>query len=88
MNPPAKSFRDLIVWQKAHEFVLRTYELTKRFPRDERYCLIPQMRRAAISIPANIAEGFKKRGLPDKNRLFNVSQGSLEESRVLPDSGR
>ena len=81
MNPPAKSFRDLIVWQKAHEFVLRTYELTKRFPRDERYCLIPQMRRAAISIPANIAEGFKKRGLPDKNRLFNVSQGSLEESR-------
>jgi four helix bundle protein len=81
MNIPAKSFRDLIVWQKAHEFVLRTYALTKQFPRDERYCLIPQMRRAAISIPANIAEGFKRRGFADKNRLFNVSQGSLEESR-------
>src|ERR1700722_2927846 len=81
MNKPAQSFRDLIVWQKAHEFVLRTYELTKQFPREEQYCLIPQLRRAAISIPANIAEGFKKRGIADKNRLFNVSQGSLEECR-------
>jgi hypothetical protein len=51
MNKPAQSFRDLIVWQKAHEFVLRTYELTKQFPREEQYCLIPQLRRAAISIP-------------------------------------
>ena len=81
MNPPAKSFRDLIVWQKAHEFVLRTYDLTKQFPKEELYCLVPQMRRAAISIPANIAEGFKKRGFADKNRFFNTSQGSLEESR-------
>jgi four helix bundle protein len=81
VNSPAKSFRDLIVWQKAHEFVLRTYELTKQFPREELYCLVPQMRRAAISIPANIAEGFKKRGLADKNRFFSTSQGSLEESR-------
>jgi four helix bundle protein len=81
MNKPARSFRDLIVWQKAHEFVLRTYELIKQFPREERYCLIPQLRRAAVSIPANIAEGFKKRGIPDENRLFNVSQGSLEECR-------
>ena len=81
MNRPAQSFRDLIVWQKAHEFVLRAYELTKQFPREEQYCLIPQVRRAAISIPANIAEGFKKRGIPDKNRLFNISQGSLEECR-------
>jgi four helix bundle protein len=81
MNRPAKSFRDLIVWQKAHEFVLRIYTLTKQFPRDEQYCLIPQFRRAAISIPANIAEGFKKRGLSDKNRFFNISQGSLEECR-------
>jgi len=70
MNKPAQSFRDLIVWQKAHEFVLRTYELTKHFPREEQYCLIPQIRRAAISIPANIAEGFKKRGIADKNRFF------------------
>jgi four helix bundle protein len=81
MNPPAKSFRDLLVWQKAHEFVLRAYDLTKQFPREELYCLVPQMRRAAISIPANIAEGLKKRGLADKNRFFNTSEGSLEESR-------
>ena len=74
MSKPAQSFRDLIVWQKAHEFVLRTYELTKQFPREEQYCLIPLLRRAAISIPANIVEGFKKRGIPDKNRLFNISQ--------------
>ena len=81
MNSPAKSFRDLIVWQKAHEFVLRAYDLTKQFPREELNCLVPQMRRAAISIPANIAEGFKKCGFADKNRFFNTSQGSLEESR-------
>jgi four helix bundle protein len=81
MNKPAQSLRDLIVWRRAHEFVLRTYELTKHFPRDEQYCLIPQLRRAAISIPANIAEGFKKRGIADKNRFFNTSQGSVEECR-------
>jgi four helix bundle protein len=81
MNKPAKSFRDLIVWQKAHEFVLKTYGLTKQFPPEERFCLIPQIRRAAISIPANVAEGFRKRGPADKNRFFNTSQGSLEECR-------
>jgi four helix bundle protein len=81
MYKPAKSFRDLLVWQKAHEFVLNLYKLSDRFPRHEQYCLIPQARRAAISIPANIAEGFKKRGIPDKNRFFNISQGSVEECR-------
>lgn len=81
MNKAAQSFRDLIVWQRAHEFVLRIYELTKHFPRAEQYCLIPQIRRAAISIPANIAEGFKKRGIHDKDRFFDPSQGSLEEYR-------
>jgi four helix bundle protein len=81
MNKPAKSFRDLIVWQKAHEFVLKAYGLTKQFPREERFCLVPQIRRAAISIPANVAEGFRKRGPADKNRFFNTSQGSLEECR-------
>ena len=81
MNKPAKSFRDLIVWQKAHAFVLQAYKLTEQFPRHERYCLTQQVRRAAISIPANIAEGFRKRGFLDKNRFFNTSQGSLEECR-------
>ena len=60
MMEPAKSFRDLIVWQKAHQLVLAVYRYSDNFPGKEMYCLIPQLRRAAISVPANIAEGFKK----------------------------
>jgi len=56
----AKSFEDLLVWQKAHAFVLEIYRLTDAFPKSELFALTSQMRRAAISIPANIAEGFKK----------------------------
>ena len=82
MAKPAKTFKDLVVWQKAHRFVLATYLLTSSFPRSEIYCLTSQMRRAAISIPANIAEGFKKRGPSDKMRFLNVAQGSLEELRA------
>jgi four helix bundle protein len=81
MVKPAKTFKDLVVWQKAHRFVMETYMLTMSFPRNEIYCLTSQMRRAAISIPANIAEGFKKRGLSDKTQFLNVAQGSLEECR-------
>jgi four helix bundle protein len=78
---PARSFQDLIVWQKAHEFVLGVYLVSKSFPREEVYGLTSQFRRAAVSIPANIAEGFKKRGLSDKARFMNIAQGSLEECR-------
>ena len=81
MANPAKTFKDLIVWQKAHRFVLATYALTASFPRCEIYCLTSQMRRAAISIPANIAEGFTRRGVGDKIRFLNISHGSLEECR-------
>ena len=81
MAKPAKTFKDLVVWQKGHRFVLETYSLSASFPRCEIYCLTSQMRRAAISIPANIAEGFKKRGSSDKMRYLNVAQGSLEECR-------
>lgn len=81
MKQAAKTFRDLIVWQKSYEFVLQCYRFTARFPRAEVYCLTSQMRRGAISIPANIAEGFKKRGLPDKTRFLNIAQGSVEECR-------
>jgi four helix bundle protein len=76
-----KSFTDLIVWQEAHQSVLAVYRLTENFPKSELFGLTSQMRRAAISIPANIAEGYKKRGKPDKLRLLNVAQGSLEELR-------
>lgn len=80
-RPPAKTFRDLIVWQKAHQFVLDVYRLTDGFPKTEVYGLTSQLRRAAVSIPANIAEGFKKTGRADKARFMNTAQGSLEECR-------
>jgi four helix bundle protein len=78
---PAKRFQDLIVWQKAHEFVLSLYAYSGAFPPSELYGLTSQARRAAVSIPANIAEGFKKRTKPDKARFLNIAQGSLEECR-------
>ncbi len=81
MNKTAKKFEDLEVWQKAHRVVLQTYKMTKAFPSDEKFGLVSQMRRAAVSIAANIAEGFKKRGLKDKSNFYNISQGSLEELR-------
>jgi four helix bundle protein len=77
----AKTFKDLIVWQKAHQFVLGVYHYTDSFPKSEIYGLSSQFRRAAISIAANIAEGFKKRGKADKARFMNIAQGSLEECR-------
>jgi len=77
----AKTFEDLIVWQKAHAWVLPSYRLSEHFPQKETYALTSQLRRAAMSVPANIAEGFKKRGVRDKLRYFNIAQGSLEESR-------
>jgi four helix bundle protein len=88
---PAKSFEDLIVWQKAHQFVLAVYRFSDSFPKSELYGLSSQLRRAAVSIAANIAEGFKKAGKPDKARYMNTSQGSIEECRyyliLLQDLG-
>ncbi len=78
---PARSFQDLIVWQKAHQFVLGVYRFTENFPKSEQYGLTSQLRRAAVSIAANIAEGFRKRSKLDKARFMNISQGSLEECR-------
>jgi four helix bundle protein len=81
LRTPAKTFRDLVVWQKAHQLVLAIYKLTATFPKQEQYGLSIQMRRAAVSIPANIAEGFRKRRRPDKARFMNTAEGSLEECR-------
>ena len=77
----AKTFEDLLVWKKAHAYVLEIYRVTKEFPKSEIFGLTGQMRRAAVSVPANIAEGFKKRTPREKIRVLNISQGSLEESR-------
>jgi len=79
ISKPARTFQDLLVWRKAHAFVLETYAFTALFPRHEAYGLTMQMRRAAVSIPANIAEGFRRRGRADKARFLNMAEGSVEE---------
>lgn len=78
---PAGRFEDLVVWQKGHQLTLRVYKLTRAFPKEELFGLTSQMRRAAVSVGANIAEGFAKKGKPDKARIMNISQASLEELR-------
>src|SRR5437773_6239648 len=80
-RPAARSFRDLLVWREAHEFVLAVYAFTPGFPKQETYGLSQQLRRAAVSVPANIAEGFRRRGKADKARFMNLAEGSLEECR-------
>ncbi len=74
-------FEQLEVWQFSHAVVLAVYRLTSAFPDHERFGLTSQMRRAAVSVPANIAEGFKRRSPRDKIHFYNISQGSLEEVR-------
>jgi len=75
------SFQNVIAWQKAHAFVLQVYRVTRSFPEDEKFGLVSQFRRAAVSIEANIAEGYKKLSKADKLRFMNISQGSQEECR-------
>jgi four helix bundle protein len=74
-------FEQLDVWQVAHSLVLGVYKSTLHLPADEKYGLVSQMRRASVSIPANIAEGFKRRGQQDKAHFYNMSEASLEELR-------
>jgi four helix bundle protein len=95
----AKNFTDVIAWQKAHEFVLMVYKMTSSFPKDELYGLTSQFRRAAVSIAANLAEGFRKLSVLDKLRFYNIAQGSADECsyylilskdlgyNVVPDAG-
>ena len=80
-RPTAKRFQDLIVWQKAHQLVLSVYQKARYLPKEELYGLALQMKRAVVSVPANIAEGFKKKGKRDKVRFMNIAQGSFEECR-------
>ena len=77
-RPPATSFTDLLVWQKAHALVLAIYALTNGLPKHELFGLTSQMRRAAFSVPANIAESFRRRGR-DKVRFLNIAASSLGE---------
>lgn len=74
-----RSFTDLIVWQKSHSLVLEVYKLTKRFPSDEKFGLTNQLRRAAVSITSNIAEGFSRKSYKEKIQFYYTSLGSLSE---------
>jgi four helix bundle protein len=72
-------FRQLEAWQEAHKLALMVCRTMREYPTDERFGLVTQMRRAAVSIAADVAEGFKRRGLQDKIRFYNTSEASLEE---------
>ena len=74
-------FEDLLAWQKAHEFVLGEYRATRSFPKEEMFGLTSQVRRAAVSAPSNIVEGFARWSNPDKARHYNIGEASLDEAR-------
>lgn len=74
-----KSFTDLIVWKQAHELVLLIYKITIRFPKEEIYSLVDQMRRCVISISSNIAEGFSRQSKKEKLQFYFIAKGSLTE---------
>ena len=76
-------FSDLTVWQRAHELTLETYRLTEKFPRSEQFGIVSQLRRAAASVSANIAEGFGRRTTKELLRCLQISRGELEETRYF-----
>lgn len=79
------SFRQLIVWQESKNLTLLIYKITKNFPSDEKFAMVSQIRRAAYSVLANIAEGNSKRQNKDRCNYFNISQGSLSELECFID---
>ena len=76
----SKSFKELLVWKKSHQLTLDIYQLTKAFPKEEMFGLTSQIRRSAVSVPANITEGYRKKTKPDKAKFMNIAQGSLDET--------
>lgn len=74
-----KNFTDLVAWQESHKLVLEIYKITKSFPSEERFSLIDQLRRAAVSITSNIAEGFGRQGVKEKIQFLHLSLGSCFE---------
>lgn len=76
-------FTELKVWQRSHQLVLEVYRATAAFPSSERYGLVSQLRRASASVPANIAEGSKRKTNPEYARFLNIAEGSLAGSEYL-----
>jgi four helix bundle protein len=76
-----KSFRELKVWEKSHQLVLQIYRATRQYPSDEKFNLISQIRRSALSVVVNIVEGFKRRGNKDFVYFLNMADASLEETK-------
>ena len=74
-----RTFKDLKVWQKAHELALAVYQTTKHFPVEEKFGLITQLRRAAVSVVSNLVEGFRRKSLKDSLNFYNIADSSLEE---------
>jgi len=87
-SQPEKGFRRLIAWQKGHQLALAVYEATKGFPSDERFGLVSQVRRAAVSVPANIAEGYTRRHTAEFRQALNVAKGSLAELEYYVELSR
>lgn len=78
-NAKIKSFTDMYAWQEGHKLVLKVYQLIKDFPKEEIYSLTDQMRRCAISVTSNIAEGFSRQSYKEKVQFYSVALGSLTE---------
>lgn len=74
-----KIFKEIVAWQKAHELVLVVYILTAKYPKHELFGLTSQSRRCAVSVPSNIAEGFKRKSKNDSVHFYNIAESSLEE---------
>jgi four helix bundle protein len=83
VRPIIKSFEDLDVWRKAHELALEVFAMSRDFPKEERFGVTNQLRRAAASVPANIAEGFGRRTTKDFLRHLDIAGGSLDETRYF-----
>lgn len=78
-NQKIRNFTDLVAWKKGHELVLLVYKATNSFPHKETFALSDQMRRAAVSVTSNIAEGFSRRGIKEKIQFYYIALGSLTE---------
>ncbi|MBI3075146.1 MAG: four helix bundle protein [Parcubacteria group bacterium] len=80
-----KGYKNLIVWQKSDELAFQVYLATKKFPKEEMFGLISQMRRAAVSVPANIVEGYARYWQKEKIQFYNIARGSLSELEYYLD---